>query len=52
MRIALVAVTAMLAVGVFWNAGEQHRSNCLVDGKTGCSVLPWEAGAKSPSSPE
>lgn len=46
MRIALVAVTAMLAAGVFWNAGEQHRSNCLVAGKTGCSVLPWEAGAK------
>lgn len=33
---------ALVALG--WNAGELHRQNCQRDGRTGCSVLPWDSG--------
>jgi hypothetical protein len=44
MKVAALLVAGVLAIGVVWLAGEQHRENCLSSGKTGCSVLPWVAG--------
>ena len=44
MRIALISVLSVLAAGVIWLAGEQHRENCVSTGKAGCSVLPWDSG--------
>jgi hypothetical protein len=43
MRLALIVVVCVLAVGVVWLAGEQHKRNCISTGKT-CSALPWDAG--------
>ena len=48
MRVAIVLVTSVLAVSVLWLAGEEHRRNCIADGKDNCSVLPWENGATPP----
>jgi hypothetical protein len=36
----VVAVALPLA----WLAGESHRSNCMREGKSDCSVLPWSSG--------
>lgn len=44
MKVATLIVVSVLAVGVLWLAGEQHRRNCIASGNKGCSVLPWVAG--------
>jgi hypothetical protein len=44
MRVAILLVTAVLAVGVLWLAGEEHRRNCIASGNSECSVLPWDNG--------
>ena len=43
---ALLGVVAVCAV--LWLAGEQHRENCIRDGRVACSVLPWEDGRPAP----
>ncbi|WP_028061149.1 hypothetical protein [Candidatus Solirubrobacter pratensis] len=50
MRIALVLAISVLAAGVLWLAGEQHRRNCMSTGNTRCSALPWDAGMTPRSS--
>jgi len=41
----LIAVLVALCVlGALWIGGELHRKNCLSEGHSGCSVLPWVAG--------
>jgi hypothetical protein len=44
MRVASLLVALVLTAGVLWLAGEQHRKNCISDGRRACSVLPWMAG--------
>ena len=51
MKDAALIVALVLAGGVLWLAGEQHRGNCQRDGKVACSVLPWESG-ESPKPPK
>jgi hypothetical protein len=43
--LVLLAVTAVAAL---WIAGEQHRENCIAQGRVSCSVLPWDAGENPP----
>jgi hypothetical protein len=43
-RAAALIVGVVLAAGVLWLAGEQHRKNCIADGRVSCSVVPWDAG--------
>jgi hypothetical protein len=43
--LVLLAVTAVAAL---WIAGEQHRQNCISQGRVSCSVLPWDAGENRP----
>jgi hypothetical protein len=45
-RLAALLVAAVLAVGVLWLAGEQHRENCIRSGQSSCSVLPWDNGER------
>jgi hypothetical protein len=47
MRLAALLVAVVLAAGVLWLAGEQHRKNCIGSGHGGCSVLPWDNGNPS-----
>jgi hypothetical protein len=51
MRAATLLVAIVLAAGVLWLAGEEHRKNCLSSGRTSCSVLPWDSG-RAASSPK
>jgi hypothetical protein len=46
-KLVALLVGAVLAFGVVWLAGEQHRENCIRSGKAGCSVLPWDAGTSA-----
>jgi hypothetical protein len=50
-RIAMLLSIVGLALGVTWLAGEEHRRNCIAEGKRSCSVLPWDSGT-SPSTAE
>jgi hypothetical protein len=45
MRAATLLVAIVLAAGVLWLAGEEHRKNCLSAGRASCSVLPWDGGS-------
>lgn len=45
MRAASLFVAIVLAAGVLWLAGEEHRKNCLSSGRNSCSVLPWDGGS-------
>jgi hypothetical protein len=47
MRLATLLVAAVLAAGVLWLAGEEHRRNCVSSGRTSCSVLPWDNGQRA-----
>jgi hypothetical protein len=40
----------LIALPLLWIGGEMHRENCLHQGRTHCSVLPWENGKKKPPS--
>jgi hypothetical protein len=55
-RLATLLVAAVLAAGVIWLAGEEHRKNCQDAGRTACSILPWDAGERAsrvaPDEPE
>lgn len=44
MRWTALLLGAVLAVGLFWTAGEAHRRNCLNQDRQGCSILPWQSG--------
>jgi hypothetical protein len=44
MKLAALIVGVAIAVSLAWLAGEQHRKNCIHEGKRECSVLPWESG--------
>lgn len=44
MKVGIVSLLVVIAVGLFWLAGEQHRKNCIAEGKGGCSALPWVNG--------
>ena len=39
----------LIATAIAWDAGEQHRSNCIREGRTSCSVLPWDNGNAKPA---
>jgi hypothetical protein len=43
-RIFAATAAVVVALPLAWLAGEQHRSNCIEQGRTGCSVLPWTGG--------
>lgn len=46
----LAATAAVIvALPLAWLAGEQHRSNCIAEGRAGCSVLPWSGGHRPDS---
>ena len=45
---ALLLALGIAAGALLWLAGEQHRENCLREGKVGCSVLPWDGGEARP----
>jgi hypothetical protein len=47
MRLTALLVAAVLAAGVLWLAGEQHRKNCISSGHSGCSVPPWNSGERA-----
>jgi hypothetical protein len=48
-RISLAMAIAIAAIlAVLWLAGESHRGNCIREGRTGCSVLPWIQGEARP----
>jgi hypothetical protein len=47
-RILGVVLAIGLILAVLWFAGEQHRENCIHEGRSGCSILPWENGHSSP----
>lgn len=44
MRVVQTALLVATLAAALWFAGEKHRENCLREGRTGCSVLPWEDG--------
>jgi hypothetical protein len=44
MRKTALLAALILAVPLLWVAGEMHRSNCIREGLSACSVLPWENG--------
>jgi hypothetical protein len=46
-RLALIVVVLVLAVGVLWVGGELHRENCQRENRVGCSVLPWDNGEQA-----
>jgi hypothetical protein len=46
MKVAALLVAVVLAGGVLWLAGEEHRRNCIASGRVECSVLPWDAGER------
>lgn len=46
--VALLAVT-VLAGGVLWIGGELHRQACIREGRSACSVLPWDQGRLPPA---
>ncbi|HUR86959.1 MAG TPA: hypothetical protein VMY78_16620 [Solirubrobacteraceae bacterium] len=43
-RVAAIVAAIIIALPLAWLAGEQHRENCIRLDRTGCSVLPWDAG--------
>jgi hypothetical protein len=43
-KFAGLLVAHVVAVGVLWLAGEQHRKNCQDAGRSSCSALPWDSG--------
>jgi hypothetical protein len=47
----IATIVAVVAIGgsIVWLAGEQHRENCIREGKQACSVLPWNAGKTPPA---
>jgi hypothetical protein len=48
-RMTLLSVVALCAVAaLLWVGGELHRSNCLREGRSGCSVLAWKSGKPKP----
>ncbi len=48
MKLAALIAAFALVVAILWLAGEQHRENCIREGKRDCSVLPWESGKAKP----
>jgi hypothetical protein len=44
MKLLALLIGLAIAAAVAWNAGEQHRKNCISEKKTDCSVLPWQDG--------
>jgi hypothetical protein len=46
--LALTVAALLAAAALAWNAGEQHRRNCIDSGRIGCSVLPWDNGHPKP----
>lgn len=44
MKLVLTIAAAIVALSVLWGAGELHRRNCVNEGRSGCSVLPWASG--------
>lgn len=49
--VVVALVLLVLAFGVLWNAGEQHRKNCIQEKRSDCSVLPWANGRDAPAPP-
>jgi hypothetical protein len=45
-RVVVASVLVVLAAGVLWLAGEEHRRNCIASGHATCSVLPWVSGER------
>jgi hypothetical protein len=48
MKFVALIVGLAIAASLAWLAGEQHRENCIRDGKRSCSVLPWDSGEPKP----
>lgn len=45
-RIFPALLVAAVLAAALWIGGEQHRGNCIAAARTGCSILPWDNGAR------
>ena len=50
-KLAALIVGLAIAGSLVWIGGEQHRENCIREGRVECSVLPWEDGKPKPRKP-
>lgn len=47
-RISLALIGVTVLVALLWIGGEQHRGNCIDQGRASCSILPWGSGHSAP----
>jgi len=45
------SIAVVVSSALLWLAGEQHRENCIREGRTACSVLPWNNGQQRVATP-